>query len=247
MKLNEDLGELLRPGTVIRIESNKVLTTYALLKTKSNNTIICRAIGNPISGGGEVGSLLTIKHISGHGECDIPAKITAISGRAEVVALQTLEEVSYVERRDDVRVKAGSNVRIKLQFDSSSSMYKSLCVHDISSGGIGVSIYSRKPVDVGQSVKLGIEFFASQNRINVRGKVTHCTNTGDTDHEYLLGIQFVEISADNRNKISNYVENELRKQREQQRLEEQEKAEDPQSQESETEQEEVTSEIKQAG
>lgn len=216
--VEEDLSVLLKPGLAIRLEGNQSTSSYVLVDYKADGTIVCRAIGEPIGGGYEVGSLLAITRIIGRGEYNIPVKVTSISSKAKVITLQHVEEVIFIERRNYERVRAGSNVRIRLQFDGSrSSMYKSLRVQDIGGGGVSITIHSRNPVSRGQYVNLIIEFLSSQNRVSARGKIVHCTyQKNNESNEYILGIQFTGISAEDRAKVISYVENELKKQKAQQ-------------------------------
>jgi len=213
--VEEDLSVLLKPGLAIRLEGNQSTSSYMLVDYRPDGTIVCRAIGEPIGGGYEVGSLLVITRVIGRGEYNIPVKVTSISSKAQVITLQHVEEVVLIERRNYERVRAGSNVRVKLQFDGmGSSMYKSLRVQDIGGGGVSIIIRSRNPVSRGQYVNLTIDFMSSQNRVSARGKVVHCTyQKNDESHEYILGIQFVGISAEDRAKVINYVEHELKKQK----------------------------------
>ncbi len=186
-----------------------------------DKTVICKSVDRPLAEGIEIGGLLTVVRPADEGSCIIPVKITGISEKGEIVAVMPIGKAQRVQRRVFPRIRTENNIQLKLQFDRYNSRYKSLRVYDISGGGVGVTIYSKNPIDVGQQARIEIELFNRTNRINAAGKVIHCTLRNSSTREYLLGIKFTEISEIDQQRIIEYVTEEQRRheQTEKERLE----------------------------
>lgn len=176
-----------------------------------DKTIICKAVDRPLVDGVEIGGLLTIIRPTDEGSCVIPVKVTAISDKGEIIATTPIGKPQRVQRRVFPRIKIDNNIQMKIQFDRYNSRYKSLKVYDVSGGGVGATIYSKNPIEVGQLARLEMELSNRQNKINAIGKVVHCTMRGSSTSEYLLGFKFVEISELDQQRIIEYVTEEQRK------------------------------------
>lgn len=211
-ELCPDFMELVKPGVVVRIESKDAFALYKFSMVMADKTIICKAIDQAYLRDIEVGGLITIVRPTDEGSCLMPTKVAAISDKGEILALTQFGRVQRVERRVFPRVRIENGIQLKLQFDRFNSRYKSMRVYDISGGGVGISIYAKNPIETRQIARIDIEMFGRQNRISAVGRVVHCTLRNESSREYLLGIQFIEISEDDQQKIIDYVANEHKKQ-----------------------------------
>jgi hypothetical protein len=176
-----------------------------------DKTIICKAIDQAYLRDIEVGGIISVIRPTDEGSCIIPARVAAISDKGEILAITPAGKVQKVDRRVFPRVKIESGIQLKLQFDRFNSRYKSMRVYDISGGGVGISIYAKNPIEIGQIARLEIEMYGRQNRINAVGRLVHCTLRNESSREYLLGIKFTEISELDQQKIMEYVANEQKK------------------------------------
>jgi len=177
-----------------------------------DKTVICKSVGHPLGNDCAVGGVLTIVRPTDDGTCIIPAKITGIGERGEIITLLPSGKPQRVQKRVFTRVRVDTGVQLKLQFDSSNSRYKSMKVHDIGGGGVGVTIYAKNPIETGQLVRLDIELAMRKYKISARGEVIHCTLLNPNAREFLLGIKFIEISERDQLKIIEFVEDEYQKQ-----------------------------------
>ncbi|MCL6472730.1 MAG: PilZ domain-containing protein [Firmicutes bacterium] len=200
------------PGTVVRLENDYGYALYRISMVMPDKTIVCRSVESPLVDGCDVGRPLTIVHSAAEGSCVIPVKIISIADRAEIIAVMPIGKAHIEERRVFPRIKPGTNVQLRLQFDNSNSRYKSIAIHDLSGGGVGVDIYAKNPVQRGLRAKLEIDFLNRQNRIHAEGEVTHCTLLNASTRQFLLGIKFIEISQADQQKIIEFVAAELKKQ-----------------------------------
>lgn len=177
-----------------------------------DKTVICKSVGHPLGNDCAVGGVLTIVRPTDDGTCIVPAKITGIGERGEIITLLPSGKPQKVQKRVFTRVRVDAGVQLKLQFDSSNSRYKSMKVHDIGGGGVGVTIYAKNPIETGQLVRLDIELAMRKYKITARGEVIHCTLLNPNAREFLLGIKFIEIKEKDQLKIIEFVEDEYQKQ-----------------------------------
>jgi Tfp pilus assembly protein PilZ len=142
----------------------------------------------------------------------MPAKISAIEDNGQTIALVPMGRPTKVQRRVFPRVIAEDGVKLKLEFDNGNSLYRSLQVYDISGGGIGLTIYSKKAIFIGQRAKLEIEFHMHKNRVQARGEVVHCAQRSESSREFLIGIMFVQISEVDQAVVLEFVAAEMQRQ-----------------------------------
>ncbi|MHB8840381.1 MAG: flagellar brake protein [Candidatus Aquicultor sp.] len=181
-----------------------------------DKTIICKAVERPIMHGCDVGGLLTVVRPTDDGSCAMPVKVAAIGDKAEIIAIIPIGKPQRIQRRAFPRIRTDSGIQVKLQFDNQVNRYKGLKVYDVSGGGIGVTIYSRNPIEAGHRTRLEIELNSlKSNKIRVRGEVVHCSSKSPGATEYLLGIKFTEIDQRDQHKIIEFVAGEQRRQEEQ--------------------------------
>lgn len=197
----------------------------------SDKTIICRAVDRPLYNGCEVGGLLTIIRPVDDGNCTMPVKVVSIGDKGELIAVVPAGMPERVQRRMFPRVRTEGGIKVKLQFDNQVNRYKGLKVYDISGGGIGVTVYSRNPIEAGHYARLDIELNSlMSNKIAARGEIVHCSSKGPGSFEYQLGIKFVEINARDQQKIIEFVNEEQKRREEEEKkqrpLQEQEDSEE---------------------
>jgi len=142
----------------------------------------------------------------------MPAKINLIEDNGRTITLVPMGRPNKIQRRVFPRVVAESGIKLKLEFDNSNSMYKSMKVYDISGGGIGLTIYSRKPILIGQRARLEIEFHMQKNKVKARGEVVHSTLRNENSREFIIGIMFVQISEEDQVRVLEFVAAEIKRQ-----------------------------------
>jgi len=191
-----------------------------------DKTVICKSVGHPLGDDCAVGGVLTIVRPTDDGTCIVPAKITGIGERGEIITLLPSGKPERVQKRVFTRVRIDTGVQLKLQFDSSNSRYKSMKVHDIGGGGVGVTIYAKNPIETGQLVRLDIELAMRKHKMTARGEVIHCTLLNPNAREFLLGIKFIEIKEKDQLKIIEFVEDEYQKQEAERKRKEEPKQKD---------------------
>ncbi len=166
--------------------------------------------------GCDVGGLLTVVRPTDEGSCAMSVKVAAIGEKAEVIAVIPIGKPQRIQRRVFPRIRMDSGIQVKLQFDNQVNRYKGLKVYDVSGGGIGVTIYSRNPIESGHRARLEIELNSlKSHKIRARGEVVHCSSKSPGATEYLLGIKFTEIDQRDQHKIIEFVAAEQQRQDEQ--------------------------------
>ena len=181
-----------------------------------DKTIICKAVERPLIHGCEVGGILTVIRPTSDGSCAMSVKVVAIGDKAEIVAIMPIGKPQRIQRRVFPRIRMDGGIQVRLQFDNQVNRYKGLKIYDVSGGGIGVTIYSRNPIEAGHSARLEIELNSiKSNKIKACGEIVHCSSKGSGSSEYLLGIKFTEIDQRDQHKIVEFVAEEQRRQDEQ--------------------------------
>ncbi len=165
--------------------------------------------------GCDVGGLLTVVRPTDDGSCAMSVKVLAMGEKADIIAVSPIGKPQRIQRRVFPRIRMDSGIQVKLQFDNQVNRYKGLKVYDVSGGGIGVTIYSRNPIEAGHRARLEIELNSlKSNKIRARGEVVHCSSKSPGAAEYLLGIKFTEIDQRDQHKIIEFVAQEQRRQEE---------------------------------
>ncbi|HEY3373827.1 MAG TPA: PilZ domain-containing protein [Candidatus Aquicultor sp.] len=190
---------------MVKIESGGTSALYRISMAMADKTIICKAIDQPLTENCEVGLPISIVLANEEGSCLIPARIIGISEKGEIVAASPSGPIQKAERRIFPRVKIDSGIVLRLQFDRCNSRYKCMQVYDISGSGIGVNVYAKNPIHLGNTVQIEIELLSRQNKIIAAGKVVHCTVRNATSREYQLGIKFSQISSEDQQKLVKFV------------------------------------------
>lgn len=202
---NIDLTGLIKHGDVVKVEGDWGNALYRFAMVKSDNTVACRALGQPLSGGCVVGGLLHITWHTEKGDCTLPVKVTGIGGKGEVIVMSPLGNLEYAEKKDATKVKPASTVHLRLQFEGSNSRYNSIEILEMSGGGITAIIYSRVPVGVGLEGRLEIDLYATQARIPAHGVIIRSEMHNSNSNEYLVEIDFVDIEQTEQQKLIEYV------------------------------------------
>lgn len=229
-----EFSEFKQPGMIVRIENTFGFALYELSFVTPNKSVVCKAVDIPLTEGCEIGKLLTVIRPTDDGSCVTQVKITDVGNKGETVTVEPVGNSWQVERRIFPRARTQSGVHLKIEFDNSNSMYKSMKIYDISGGGIGATIYAKNSVKAGQFIKFEIEFNNRQNRISGRGEVVHCALRNPNAREYLVGIKFTEICESDQQTIITFVNEEFERQRSrdrQEQVKEQERIEAQQAQE----------------
>ena len=194
------------------MENRSAFALYKFVSLAPDKTIVCKVVDDVLSSGCEVGALVNIIRPTSEGSCAMPAKISAIKDNGRTILLVPMGRPTKVQRRVFPRVIAEGGVKLKLEFDNSNSLYKSMQVYDISGGGIGLTIYSKKAIFIGQRAKLEIEFHMYKNKVQARGEVIHCSQRNQGSREFLIGVVFVQISEGDQEVVLEFVAAEMQRQ-----------------------------------
>jgi hypothetical protein len=177
-----------------------------------DKTIVCKIVDDVLSSGCEVGALVNIIRPISEGSCAMPAKISSIEDNGRTITLVPMGRPTKVQRRVFPRAVIEGGVKLKLEFDNSNSLYKSMSVFDISGGGVGLTIYSKKSILIGQRARLEIEFHTHKNKIQARGEVVHSSLRNGNSREFLIGILFLQISEEDQAIVLEFVAAEMQRQ-----------------------------------
>lgn len=198
----------------MKIENGSSSALYRFSLVLPDKTIICRATNHPLANC-EVGGLVTAFRPTNDPYCCVmPVKVTGIGDKGEIITLTPIGKPQKVQRRIFPRAKVESGISLKLQFRGSPGWYQSKKVNDISANGLGMTMYSRKPILAGQRVELEMvfELTTRRHRVNASGEVVYSTLQNEGMREFVVGIKFTNISDLDQTMLIEYVEEELKRQ-----------------------------------
>jgi c-di-GMP-binding flagellar brake protein YcgR len=195
-------------NTLIKLENGSESHTYNLAMVLPDKILICKSISKVVNGNIAVGSLINLINQIEENVYITPVQVMSITDYAELVAVRVMGETQVAQRRKFTRVKTGAGVQLKLQLDNYTSRYKSLEVSDISTGGVGVVIFSKNAIATGHFANLDIQLpmVGINNRLNARGQIMHCSPHNQSRMAYLLGIKFIDLPASEQKKIVEYID-----------------------------------------
>jgi c-di-GMP-binding flagellar brake protein YcgR len=104
------------------------------------------------------------------------------------------------EKRRYFRLKDTLNVvrcPVKYLFESNA------LTRDISEGGI--CILTPHKMEIGERIELGIYVPESKTPILATGKIVRRNETNDPNYPFILGIEFIKINPEERNKILEHI------------------------------------------